>query len=165
MVHLCTTHVQRHRGTTVYHTYNVVQHNLLVAEVLAGLATDTTVHLRRRGVNKLTFTIRASSRHPGLPGRPVFPITPRLSSTCPSQDATENFRRNHSRLASFVVRGNLAHKKTPAPRTLQQDYTSGPSVFLGEGAVSYERGTPEGLRGSRAPTSPRERRHPGVPRS
>jgi len=46
---------------------------LLVAEVLAGLATDTTVYLSRRGealkVNKLTFAIRASdsSWHPGRP--------------------------------------------------------------------------------------------------
>ena len=36
----------------------------LVAEVLVGLATDTTVYLSRRGkalkVDKLTFTIRAS---------------------------------------------------------------------------------------------------------
>ena len=52
---------------------------LLEAEVLVGLATDTTVYLSRRGealkVKKLTFTIRASdsSWHPGLPGRPLFP--------------------------------------------------------------------------------------------
>ena len=52
---------------------------LLVPEVLVGLATDTTVYLSRRGealkVSKLTFTIRASdsSWHPGLPGRPLFP--------------------------------------------------------------------------------------------
>ena len=45
--------------------------------MLVGLATDTTVYLSRRGevlkVNKLTFTTRASdsSRHPGLPGRPL----------------------------------------------------------------------------------------------
>ena len=45
-----------------------------------GLATDITVYLSRRGealkVNELTFTIRASdsSWHPGLPGRPMFPI-------------------------------------------------------------------------------------------
>ena len=52
---------------------------LFLAEVLVGLATDTTVYLSRRGealkANKLTFTIRASdsSWHPGLPGRPLFP--------------------------------------------------------------------------------------------
>jgi len=51
--------------------------SLLVAEVLVGLATDTTVYLSRRGkalkINKLTFTIRASDStwHPGLPGRPL----------------------------------------------------------------------------------------------
>jgi len=53
----------------------------LVAEVLVGLATDTTVYLSRWGkalkVNKLTFAIRASdsSWHPGLPGRPLFPTS------------------------------------------------------------------------------------------
>ena len=52
---------------------------LLEAEVLVGLATDTTVYLSRRGgtlkVDKLTFAIRASDScwHPGLPGRPLFP--------------------------------------------------------------------------------------------
>ena len=52
---------------------------LSVAEVLVGLATDTTVYLSRQReslqVNTLTFTIRASdsSWHPGLPGRPLFP--------------------------------------------------------------------------------------------
>ena len=46
----------------------------LVAEVLAGLATDTAVYSSRPEealkVNKLTFTIRASdsSWHHGLPG-------------------------------------------------------------------------------------------------
>ena len=44
-----------------------------------GLATDTTVHLSRRGgvlkVKELTFAIRASdsSWHPGLSERPLFP--------------------------------------------------------------------------------------------
>ena len=41
----------------------LAHHLQLVAEVLVGLATDTTVYLSRRGealkVNKLTFTIRA----------------------------------------------------------------------------------------------------------
>ena len=52
--------------------------HLLVAEVLVGLPTDTTVYLSRRGgaltVNKLTFNIRASdsSWHPGPPGRPLL---------------------------------------------------------------------------------------------
>ena len=48
---------------------------VLVAEVLVGLATDTTVYLTRRGGDRLTFTIHASdfSWHPGLPGRPPFP--------------------------------------------------------------------------------------------
>jgi len=52
---------------------------LLVAEVSVDLATDTTVHsIQReeaRKVNKLTFTTHASesSRHPGLPGHPLFP--------------------------------------------------------------------------------------------
>jgi hypothetical protein len=35
----------------------------------------------------------------------------------------------------------LAHKKNCPPRTLQWDYTWGPMVVLGAGAVSYERGT------------------------
>ena len=50
-----------------------------LAEGFVGLATDTILHLSRRGealkVNELTFTIRASdsSWHPGLPGRPLSP--------------------------------------------------------------------------------------------
>ena len=56
-----------------------LENNLLGAEVLVDLATDTTVYLSRRGkalkVNKLTFTIRASDSawHPGLPGCPLSP--------------------------------------------------------------------------------------------
>ena len=58
-----------------------------LAEVLMGLATDTTIYLSRREealeVNKLIFTIRASdsSWHPGIPGRPLSlscPLEPRL---------------------------------------------------------------------------------------
>ena len=41
----------------------------------------------------------------------------------------------------YSLQGHLAHKKLPTPRTLQQDYTQGPAVVLGEGSVSYERGT------------------------
>ena len=37
--------------------------------------------------------------------------------------------------------GNRAHKKQLQPRTLQEDYTQGPVVFLGGGALSYEQGT------------------------
>ena len=40
------------------------------------------------------------------------------------------------------LQGYLAHKKLPPRRTLQQDYTWGPMVVLGEGKVSYERGIP-----------------------
>ena len=39
------------------------------------------------------------------------------------------------------VQGYLAHKKHPTPNTLQQDYTQGPMVVLGGGAVSHEQGT------------------------
>ena len=48
--------------------------HLLVAQVLLGLATEATVYLSRREVNKLTFTIRDfdSSWHSGLLGRPLF---------------------------------------------------------------------------------------------
>ena len=42
------------------------------------------------------------------------------------------------------LQGYLAHQKHLPPRTLQQDYPSGPRVVLGGGAVSYERGTPLG---------------------
>ena len=53
---------------------------LLVAEVLVGLATDTTVYLSRRGealkVNELTFA--HSSWHPGPPGRPLFVEGPQV---------------------------------------------------------------------------------------
>ena len=47
-----------------------------------------------------------------------------------------------------VVHGYLAHKKTPPSRIPQKDYTYGPTVVLGWGAVSYERGTPVGFRAS-----------------
>jgi len=40
----------------------------------------------------------------------------------------------------------LVHKKPPPRRTLQWGYTQGPMVFLGGRAVSYERGTPVGVR-------------------
>ena len=69
--------------------------DMLIAEVLVGLATDTTVYIGRRlealKVTDWTFAIRAcdSSWHPGLPGRPLrtrhvrsFCIEPRVSTTC-----------------------------------------------------------------------------------
>jgi len=43
---------------------------------------------------------------------------------------------------TVYVQGSLAHKKQPLPRTLHYDYTQGPMVVLGVGAVSYERGGP-----------------------
>ena len=66
------------KGHISLHTLVSIQTSLslLVAEVLVGLATDTTVYLSRQGealkVNKWTFTIRDSNSpwHPGLPGRP-----------------------------------------------------------------------------------------------
>ena len=42
------------------------------------------------------------------------------------------------------ISGYLVHKKQNPPRTLQQDYAQDPTVVLGGGAVSYERGTPVG---------------------
>ena len=39
------------------------------------------------------------------------------------------------------LQGYLAHKKLRLPRTLPYDFAQGPMVALGEGAVSYERGT------------------------
>ena len=41
------------------------------------------------------------------------------------------------------LQGYLTYKKTHPPRTLPEAYAQGPTVFLGGGAVSYERGTPE----------------------
>ena len=38
----------------------------------------------------------------------------------------------------FQVRGHLAHKKTPPPRTLQYDHAWGPVGFLGRWALPYE---------------------------
>ena len=40
-----------------------------------------------------------------------------------------------------LLQGNLAHKKTPPPRTLQSPHAKGPMVVLGV----YERGTPVAL--------------------
>ena len=45
-----------------------------------------------------------------------------------------------------LLQGHLAHKKPPHPSDLQQGYAQGPTVVLGEGTVSYERGTPVRLR-------------------
>ena len=42
------------------------------------------------------------------------------------------------------AQGFLAHKKTPPPRTLQQEYAWGPMVGRRRGAVSDEQGTPVG---------------------
>ena len=44
--------------------------------------------------------------------------------------------------APFFAQGYLAHKKQHPPGTLHHDSALGPMVALGEGAVSYERGTP-----------------------
>ena len=41
-----------------------------------------------------------------------------------------------------LVHGYLAHKKQPPRRTLQKDHAWAHVVVLGEGAVSYEPGTP-----------------------
>jgi len=43
---------------------------------------------------------------------------------------------------AFAVQGYLAYKKTLPPRTLQWAYFQGPTVALGGGVVSYERGHP-----------------------
>ena len=45
-------------------------------------------------------------------------------------------------VAGNAVQGYLAHEKQRPTRTLQKDSAQGPMVALGEGAVSYERGTP-----------------------
>jgi len=39
-------------------------------------------------------------------------------------------------------RGTSLIRNNPPRRTLQKDYTQGPMVVLGGGAVSYERGAP-----------------------
>ena len=45
-----------------------------------------------------------------------------------------------------VVQGYLAHKKHPPPRTPHKDYLGSYGGPGGGGAVSYERGTPVGMR-------------------
>ena len=45
-------------------------------------------------------------------------------------------------ISGRVVQGHLIHKKQQTPRTLQQNYVSGPVVPLWGGADSYEPGTP-----------------------
>ena len=45
-----------------------------------------------------------------------------------------------------ALQGYLTHKKQPPLRTLQYDYTQGPMVVLGGGAVSHERGIPARFR-------------------
>ena len=49
---------------------------------------------------------------------------------------------NCSTVVHVPVQGYLAHKRPPPPRTLEKASALGPSVVLGGGAVSYERGTP-----------------------
>ena len=72
----------RQKGTSVCATAAAAlpgARKVFIAEVLVGLATDTTVYSSRRGqalkVNTLTFSTRTSksSWHPGLPGRPLIP--------------------------------------------------------------------------------------------
>jgi len=55
----------------------------------------------------------------------------------------------------MAVQGYLAHKKLRPPGTLLKDYAWGPMAILGEGAVSYERGTPvQHARGRREDADP-----------
>jgi len=49
---------------------------------------------------------------------------------------------NYTRLQRYYLEGYLAHNKPHPPRTVQQAYAQGPTVILGRGAFSYERGTP-----------------------
>ena len=48
------------------------------------------------------------------------------------------------------LEGYLIHKKPPHPCNLQQAYAQGPTVVLGGGAVSDERGTPVEGAGTRS---------------
>ena len=85
----------------------------LVAEVLAGLATDTSVYLSRREearkVDKLTFIIRTadSSWHPGLPGRPLFPpgLFKEAVTGCGCQELGFRVGRFRVQGLGFEVRG------------------------------------------------------------
>jgi len=44
------------------------------------------------------------------------------------------------------LQGSLAQKKLPCARILQQNYAEGSFAVLGGGAVSYDRGTPVGIK-------------------
>jgi len=44
--------------------------------------------------------------------------------------------------ADIPVQGYRTHKKPPPPRTLMKPYVQCPTVVLGGGGGSYERGTP-----------------------
>ena len=52
-----------------------------------------------------------------------------------------------------ALQGYIAREKHPPRRTLQLDYTQGPVVVLGGGAVSYEPGTPVNPQPSLPPPS------------
>jgi len=55
------------------------------------------------------------------------------------------------------LQGYLAHKKQRPPRTLPYDHAEGPTVALGGGVLSYDRGTPVWARGARFARRPMPR--------
>ena len=59
-----------------------------------------------------------------------------------SHESCASIERVVSRCIRRAAHGYLAHKEQRPPRTLQEDYAQHPTVVLGGGAVSYERGTP-----------------------
>ena len=114
---------------------------LSVAEVLVGLATDTTVYLSLWGgalkVTILTFTIliSESSLHPGLPGHPLF-----LEARDPSSPDNLTCRRNCFTTKSKVIVQSTS--LTPRPnrftRALPPRGSRDPLRLADGGALPYQ---------------------------
>ena len=77
---------------------------------------------------ELIPTLGAPSPRGGPVQDPV--LTPRALQKASANDPTTS------------LQGDLAHKKQPPFRTIQQAYAYGPMVVLGVEGGSYERGTP-----------------------
>ena len=76
-------------------------------------------------------------------GTPVGPVVPSFRALSGRLKLT--VRRHKSNKDSLSAQGYLADKKPPHPGTLvglSLGPYGGPTVALGRGAVSYERGTP-----------------------
>ena len=129
------------------------QSEVSVAEVLVGLATDTTVYSSPRGkaleVNQLTFVIRASDSawHPGLPGRPLVLTRSRRAASWSGKESASLWKtvgtvsERPPKPSESSASGPLNPKKCQreAPETLRRQSTS-PRKTVGSVSESSDSG-------------------------